>query len=159
MLSFSPGLILLWLFLNDGTLKFYMLLFILSIFIVFFLVFGNLIHFIISLFSKHTVTIENDVITIKGRKKLTQSINLNDVKHVIFDQGSIGKGSSTPCSLTLHNHNFSETVIINNPSFLLCYYINTTCKNAKFKFNNYKFYIFLSILFLIMMLLICLFAK
>ena len=107
----------------------------------FFIVLGNVVHFIICIFSKHTVFIEDNTLTHKSKKILTQSINLDEVSFVIFDQGIMGKVSSTPCSLTLYNNDYTKRVYIKNPSFFLIVEINKRCKNAKFKFNNYKHWI------------------
>ena len=155
LISITPSLLVLSFIFNDNSMKWYAIFFLITMFIMFFVIFGNIINLFISLFTKHTVFIEDDMLIVKKRKKLTQRIKLTDVKHVIFDHGSMGKVSLDPCSLTLHNHNFKETVIIERPSFLLCCYINKVCKGAKFKFNNYKFYIFLSLFFMVMMLFIC----
>jgi regulatory protein YycH of two-component signal transduction system YycFG len=100
------------------------------------------IHFLISLFTKHKVYIDEESITIQGKKIVTQSIKIEDVCHVIFDQGTITRyGGGTPCSITLFDSDYNKSVIIENPSFFMICELQKRCKNAKFKFNNYKWYI------------------
>ena len=138
-LTFIPALFIMLLHWSIEDVKF-IPLFALGI-VGFFFVLGNLIHFIICIFSKHTVFIDRDTITHKSKKILTQSINIDEVSFVIFDQGIMGKVSSTPCSLTLYNNDYTKRVHIKNPSFFLIVEINKRCKKAKFKFNNYKYWI------------------
>ena len=142
-LSFFPGLFLMWILLNptepEGIL--YLLLSYIG-FIAFFIVGGNLLHFFISLFTKHTIYIDEDTITIKGKKIYTQSMKLEDVSHVLFDQGTIRKyGGGTPCSITLYDMTYSQVLTVNNPSFLMICELQKRLKHATFKFNNYKWYI------------------
>ena len=138
-LSCVPMIAIMILSLNIESAK-YLPLFVIFM-IGFFIILGNVVHFIICIFSKHTVFIEDNTLTHKSKKILTQSINLDEVSFVIFDQGIMGKVSSTPCSLTLYNSDYTKKVHIKNPSFFLIVEINKRCKKAKFKFNNYKYWI------------------
>ena len=113
-----------------------------------FMVIGNVPHFIVSLFTKHQVYIDEYSITVKGKKICTQYMNFEDVRFVIFDQGAISKyGNGKPCSICLFNSDCSKNLLVRNPSFFLMVEINKRCKNAKFKFNNYKWYIIWCVLF------------
>lgn len=142
-LSFLPGICLMWIALNPNEIE--GLIYIFPMYLVltlFFLIFGNVIHFLISLFTKHKVYIDEESITIQGKKIVTQSMKFKDVKNVVFDHGTIGKVSSTPCSITLFDHYYySNSLVIENPSFFMICELQKRCKNAKFKFNNYKWYI------------------
>ena len=127
---------------------------VLSFFNRIFFITGNIIHFLISLFSKHTVFIdEEDKLTVKGKKINTQSIQLKDVKHVVFDQGEVSRHRCIkPCSITMHTH--SNSLTINNPSFFMMCQLRKRLKNATFKFNNYKSYIILFSIFTTISLII-----
>lgn len=141
-LSFLPGIFIMIAFLTPEEPGAGMAIFPIHFFItLFFLVLGNVIHFLISLFTKHKVYIDEDSITLQGKKIVTQSMNFKDVKNVVFDHGSIGRFSLTPCSITLFDSDYNKSVIIENPSFFMICELQKRCKNAKFKFNNYKSYI------------------
>ena len=141
-LSCVPMIVIMILSLNIESAK-YIPLYVLFM-IGFCIILGNMVHFIICIFSKHTVFIEGTTLTHKSKRILTQSIDLDEVSFVIFDQGTIGKVSSTACSLTLYNNDYTKRVHIKNPSFFLIVEINKRCKNAKFKFNNYKHWIIMA---------------
>ena len=101
----------------------------------------NTIHFIICLFKKHVVFIDETMITVKGNNIAAQSMRLEEVKHVVFDQGEMTKtGHNKSCSITLYNESY-QALVINNPSFLMICELQRRLKKAKFKFNNYKWYI------------------
>ena len=123
--------------------------------ILFFTVSGNAIHFLISLFTKYTVYINEKTITVQGKRILTQSMTLEDVKYIVFDHGSIRKHSGSPCSITLFDASYSKSLTINNPSFLLICELQKRLKRATFKFNNYKWYIIFGCSFIAFAVLIC----
>ena len=54
--------------------------------------------------------------------------------------------------------NYSKSVNISNPSFFMVIEIIKKCKNAKVKFNNWKWYIISSILFTLFCILLCVFG-
>ena len=86
--------------------------------------------------------IDEKNITLQGKRILTQSMSLEDVTYIVFDEGTITKyGGGSPCSITLFDASYSKSLIINNPSFLLICNLQKRLKHATFKFNNYKFYI------------------
>lgn len=158
-LSFFPGIFLMWLLLNPDEAEGVLYIFPMYLAIIlFYVVFGNAIHFLISIFTKHKVFIDEDTITLRGKKIMTQSMKLEDVKFVIFEHGSIGKTARRPCSLSLYSGDYSQGVEISNPSFFMIVEINKRCKNAKFKFENYKWYIVWSIIFAAFALLLCIFG-
>ena len=158
--SFLPGIFLI-LLINptnegEGVLYIFPLYIVL---ILFFTVLGNAIHFLISLFTKYTVYIDEKTITVQGKRILTQSMTLEDVKYIIFDHGHITKyGGGSPCSITLFDASYSKSLTINNPSFLLICELQKRLKHATFKFSNYKWYIIFGCGFIAFAILICLFA-
>lgn len=128
--------------------------------ILFFAVLGNAIHFLISLFAKYTVYIDETTITTQGKRIPTQSMLLNDVNYVIFDQGTVQKyGGSTPSSIILYDIHYDKSLTITNPSFLLICELQKRLKHATFKFNNYKWYIIWSCLSAVFAIIISLFAN
>ena len=159
-LSFLPGILIIMIWLNPNEPAAGMYIFPVYLFItLFFLVLGNVLHFLISLFTKHKVYIDEDSVTIQGKRIVTQSMKFKDVKNVIFDHGSIGKVSSTPCSITLFDsYYYSNSLIIENPSFFMICELQKKCKNAKFKFNNYKWYIIWCCISTAGSIALCLFA-
>ena len=159
-ISFFPGIFLMWLLINpsegEGVLYIFPLYIVL---ILFFTVLGNAIHFLISLFTKYTVYIDEKTITVQGKRILTQSMTLEDVTYIVFDQGIITKyGGGSPCSITLYDASYNKSLTINNPSFLLICELQKRLKHATFKFNNYKWYIIFGCGFAAFAILICLFA-
>ena len=157
--SFFPGIFLM-LLINppnegEGVLYIFPLYIVL---ILFFTVLGNAIHFLISLFTKYTVYIDEKTITVQGKRILTQSMTLKDVKYIVFDHGCVGKCGGSPCSITLFDASYSKSLTINNPSFLLICELQKRLKHATFKFNNYKLYIIFGCGFIAFAILICLFA-
>ena len=159
-LSFFPGLFIMWLIINPNESEGVLNIFPLYIdLILFFTVLGNAIHFLISLFTSHTVFIDENTIRVEGKRILTESMSLEDVNYVVFDQGTITKyGGGSPCSITLHNTNANKSLSINNPSFLLICELQKRLKHATFKFNNYKWYIIWGSGFAVFSILICFFA-
>lgn len=141
-LTFFPGLLIMLIIYNPhdiGTALYifpaYAGLFLFAI------VLCNIIHFIICLFKKHVVFIDETTITIKGTNTQTQSMSLKEVKSVVFDQGEMSKtGNNKACSITLYNESY-QTLVIKNPSFFMICELQRRLKSAKFKFNNYKWYI------------------
>ena len=108
---------------------------------------------------KHRVFIDNEFLTVKGTKELTQKIKFCDVKNITLDHGVISKvGGGTAFSINLFNDDYSQSVNISNPSFFMVIEIIKKCKNAKVKFNNWKWYIISSILFALFCILLCLFG-
>lgn len=160
LISLFPGILVMWLLLNPDEAKGVSFIFPMYIFLfLFFTVLGNVIHFLISLFTKHTVFIDENAITIQGKKIPTQSMSFEEVKHVVFDQGTTSKyGGGTPCSITLHDINYDRSLTINNPSFWLIFELQKRLKHASFKFNNYKWYIIWGCVFLVFAILVCLLA-
>ena len=159
-LSFFPGLLIISLFINpEDPLELHKLLFIGILFTLLYIIFGNIIHFIISIFTKYKVFIDDQTITIKGKNIVTENIKLDDIKFITFDHGIISKGRNIPCSITLFNHNKSKYITINSPSFLMICEIQKRCKNAKYKFNNYKWYIILCSCFTVFSIFICILAN
>ena len=158
--SFFPGICIMWLVLNpnDATGAWYIFPVYIGL-ILFFTVFGNTIHFTISLFTKHTVFIDEKTITVQGKKVPSQCVPIENVKHVVFDQGTISKhGGNTPCSITLFDINYDKILTITNPSFLLICKLQKRLKHATFRFNNYKWYIIFGCGFAVFAILICQFA-
>ena len=114
----------------------YIFLFLLAV------VLGNAIHFLICLFTEHHVYIDEETITLEGKKILTESMKTEDVGLIVFDHGTLSKyGRGEPCSVNLFNHDYSKSLQINRPSFFMILEIKKQCKKAKFKFNNWKWYI------------------
>ena len=105
------------------------------------IVLGNIIHFLICLFTEHKVYIDEELITVKVGENLTQSIKFEDVSLVLFDHGMLLRSGIVPCSITLFTEDCDKNLNVNHPSFFLILEINKRCKKAKFKFNNYKWYI------------------
>lgn len=160
-LSFVPGIFLFWLFANPneagGAWGIFPVTFAI---ILFFTIFGNLIHFIISIFTKHKVFIDEDSITIKGKKILTQSMRFEEVAHVVFDQGTISKvGGGEPCSITLFKLGYVESITITNPSFFTICEIQKRVRHVKIKFNNYKWYIIWTCISFFGMLFLAMFCR
>ena len=141
LLTLFPGIFVFWIFANGAEgivylFRMYMLL------LLFAIVAGNAIHFLICLFTEHKVYIDEETITLKGKKILTESMKTEDVGLIVFDHGMITKhGGNIPCSVTLINHDDTESLNINNPSFYMILEIKKQCKKAKFKFDNWKWYI------------------
>ena len=109
--------------------------------LIYFDVVFTIIHLIVSIFTKHMVFIDDKSITINHKKQPPQSIKIDDVCMICFELG----GKYSPCKLTLHkaNEKPTESVIIKNPSLFMFLEIKKRCKNATFKFKNWKFSIFL----------------
>lgn len=85
---------------------------------------------------------------------------LDDIKHMTIDQGTITKhGGGTAFSIILFNDNYSDSLQINNPSFFMILCLIKNCKNAKVKFNNYKWYIVSCILFTVFSIVLCITGK
>ena len=105
------------------------------------IVLGNIIHFLICLFTEPKVYIDEELITVKVWENLTQSIKFEDVSLVLFDHGMLLRRGIVPCSITLFTEDCDKNLNVNHPSFFLILEINKRCKKAKFKFNNYKWYI------------------
>ena len=149
LLSLFPGIFIMWLVTNPDDAMGVLYIFpSYIVLILFFTVLGNVIHFIISLFTKHTVYIDEKTITLKGKKILTESMKTEDVGLIVFDHGRITiYGRNIPCSITLINHDDTESLNINNPSFFMILKIKKQCKKAKFKFNNWKWYIIWCMIF------------
>ena len=149
LLSLFPGIFITWLVTNpDDAMGVLYIFHSYIVLILFFTVLGNVIHFIISLFTEHKVYIDEKTITLKGKKILTESMKTEDVGLIVFDHGMITKyGGNIPCSITLINHDDTESLNINNPSFFMILKIKNQCKKAKFKFNNWKWYIIWCMIF------------
>ena len=142
LLTFFPGLFILWVSANG--IEGIVYLFRMYIFLLLFaIVSGNTIHFLICLFTEHHVYIDEETITLEGKKIWTESMKMKDVGLIVFDHGSLPSKycRGIPSSLTLINHDDTESLNINNPSFFMILEIKKQCKNAKFKFNNWKWYI------------------
>ena len=152
-----PGAFLMWLIFNSNEKEGVLYIFpTYGLLILFFIVLGNVIHFIVSIFTQYKVFIDETKIEIKGKKILTKSINIEDVKYITIDQGTITKyGGGTPFSVTLFNIDYSNSLQIDNPSFLMTVNIIRSCKNAKVKFNNWKWYIVSCILFTLFAIVLC----
>ena len=142
-LSFFPGIFLMWIITNPDEMGSALYIFPLyGVLLVFFLIVGNAIHFLISIFTKYVVFIEDNILTVKGKKTLTKRINLSEVRAIKFSQGTVSKYSKgTPCSISLYTGFHSNSICIENPSFFLICSVIRRCKNAKFSFNNWKYYI------------------
>ena len=83
-----------------------------------------------------------------------------DVTYVEFDEGVIPKsGYELPASIRLFNKDYSQSLIICNPSFFMIVEINKRCKNANFKFKNYKWYIVLCSLFTAIVIIVAFFKS
>ena len=139
LLAFIPGMIIMWIWLSPDEAEYaiYILFPSCILLILFFVILGNIIHFLISLFTKYKVYLDKDAITVTG----TGSMKLEDIRFIIFDQGQLPTFGSRDCSVQLSNADDSESLEIPNPSFLMILSLCKQCKKAKFKFNNYKFYI------------------
>ena len=159
-LAMFPGVFLMLLILiKDEEFNILYLFLAYAIFIVGFTIIGNIIHFIISLFTKHKVFIDDNSVTIKGDKILTQTIEFKDVILIMFDHGVITRsGRGTPCSLNIYTTDYKNSMCIENPSFFMTLHIIVKCKRVKFKFNNYKEYVIYCIIFIIIALILCIFS-
>lgn len=152
-----PGAFLMWLIFNSNEKEGVLYIFpTYGLLILFFIVLGNVIHFIVSIFTQYKVFIDETKIELKGKKILTKSINIEDVKYITIDQGTISKtGSGSPFSINLFTDNYSESLQLENPSFFMMVNIIKNCKNAKVKFNNWKWYIVSCILFTLFAIILC----
>lgn len=159
-LSLFPGVFLMSEILaKDDEFNVWFLFLMYSFFILFFIIVGNILHFIVSLFTKHKVFIDDKSITIKGDKILTQKIEFKDVILIMFDHGMITRyGRGTPCSLNIYTTDYKNSMCIENPSFFMTLHIIVKCKRVKFKFNNYKEYIIYCAIFTIITLILCIFS-
>lgn len=142
-LSLIPGLAIMLIALNpdepEGPVY---LLLLFAIMIMGFLVFGNALHFLICLFTNYTVAIDKDTISVKEKNKLPQSMKLEDIRYVVFDEGTVTKyGGGTPAAIILYNEGCKESVEISNPSFLMICQLQKRLRNASYEFRNYKRYI------------------
>ena len=156
LLAFLPGLIIIGLFLEPvKPIGIEVVAFLRVLFIVFCTLVGNVLHFIISMFTKHHIFVDKNKLTLQDKKILAQSVMLDDVKFVVFDHGEVSRAKYTPCSINLYVNNRKQGISIKNPSFLLICYLNRRCKNAKFRFNNYKWYIIWSIVVIILSIFLC----
>ncbi len=147
LLSLFPGLFILWISANGvaGIVNIFLMYLVLLLFVI---VFGNTIHLLICLFTEHKVYIDEKTITLKGKKILTECMKTENVGLIVFDPGMITKyGGNIPCSITLINHDDTESLNINNPSFFMILKIKKQCKKAKFKFDNWKWYIIWCMIF------------
>ena len=123
------------------------------------IIFSNILHFIISIFTKHNVDIDNEKITHYGKKIITKSVRLEEVFTIRFYQGEVSKtGNNTPCSIDLFDELGNNILAIDNPSFLMIICLIKRCKNAKFKFMNYRMYIILTLVSIVLGFLLALFA-
>ncbi|MBR6768989.1 MAG: hypothetical protein IKM34_05835 [Clostridia bacterium] len=138
-LAVIPGIIIAWVWFRPDEAKqaVYIMFPSCILLILFFVILGNVIHFLISLFTKYKVYLDKDAITVTG----TGSMKLDDIRFIIFDQGQLPTFGSRDCSIQLFNADDSESLEIQNPSFLMIRSLCKRCKKAKFKFKNYKFYI------------------
>ena len=147
LVSLFPGLFIL-LISTDGVAGIVNIFLMYLVLLLFAIVFGNTIHFLICLFTEHKVYIDEKTITLEGKKILTESMKTEDVGLIVFDHGMITKyGRNIPCSITLINHDDTESLNINNPSFFMILKIKKQCEKAKFKFNNWKWYIIWCMIF------------
>ena len=147
LLTLFPGLFILRIF-ADGAectvhiLRMYIFLLLFAIAV------GIVIHFLISLFTEHKVYIGEETITLEGKKILPESMKKEDVGLIVFDLGMFQRyGRNIPGSLTLINRDDTESLNINHPSFFMISEIKKQCKNAKFKFHNWEWYIIWCIIF------------
>lgn len=155
-----PGIAIMWIILNPKDIKGVLYIFpAYFAIILFFIVLGNIIHFIISLFKKHRVFIDDEFLTLKVEKELTQKIKLCEVKKIILDRGLVSKvGGGTPFSINLFTDDNTQSVKIFNPSFFMVIEVIRKCKNAKIKLNGSKLYIVLTICFILFCILLSFFG-
>lgn len=123
------------------------------------IVVGNTIHFLICLFTKHKVYIDEEFITVKEGEILTESIKIEDITLVLFDPGMILKNGIVPCSLTLFTDDFDKNLNVNHPSFFMILEIKKRCKQADFKFNDYQWYIVWCSICTVFSAVLCFFMK
>ena len=147
-IGMGPGIAIMWVMINPEKKNDVLYVFpvYLSI-ILFMIIFGNIIHLIISIFKKHRVFIDNEFLIVKGKRELTQKIKLCEVKNIIIDHGAISKVGGKPFSINLFNDDYSQGINIDNPSFFMVVEILNKCKYSKVKFNNWKWYIISCLLF------------
>ena len=157
LLSFFPGTIIMWIWLNPDEAEYAIYIFPLYILLIlFFAILGNIIHFLICLFTKHKVYLDKETITVTEKG----SMKLDDIRFIIFDQGYLTRyGGGKPCSVQLFNADDSENLEIRNPSFFMILSLFKQCKNAKFKFKNYKFYIIFCCGFTVFSIVLCCLPK
>lgn len=147
-IGMGPGITIMWVMINPEKINDALYLFPVYFFIILFIIiFGNIIHLIISIFKKHRVFIDNEFLIVKGKKELTQKIKLCEVKNIIIDHGAISKVGGKPFSINLFNDDYRQCVNISNPSFFMVVEILKKCKYSKVKFNNWKWYIISCLLF------------
>ena len=116
-----------------------------AVIILLFVVVGNVIHYLLSVSSPYTSFVDDNALTVKyNENDKGKVINFSDVKFVTFDCGAIPlRGSpGRACSIILSKEKGKSSLTINNPSFLLITQIIKRCKLARFRFNNYKWYLF-----------------
>lgn len=160
LLTTMPGTAIMFILLNPKDIKRVLYIFpaYLAI-ILYFIVLGNIIHFIISLFKNHRVFIDDEFLTVKVEKELTQKIKLCEVKNITLDRGLISKvGGGRPFSINLFSDDCTQSVNIFNPSFFMVIEVIRKCKSAKIKFNGWKLYIIITISFILFCLLLGIFG-
>lgn len=147
LLTLFPGLFIRWIF-GDGA-EHPVNIFRMYIFLLLFaIIAGNVIHFLICLFTEHKVYIDEETITLEGKNILTESMKTEDVGLIVFDLGMFQRyGRNIPGSLTLINHDDTESLNINHPSFFMIPEIKKRCKNAQFKFHDWEWYIIWCVIF------------
>ena len=134
--ALSLGMFISWLLINPNESE--RALYIFSVYNIGLILFCTVIHLLISIFTDYHVFIDENNITVRGKRILTQSILLEDVKYVVFDLGDDRRfRSRSPCSITLFDTSHSKSLTINNPSFLLICELKKRLKHATFKFKNY----------------------
>ena len=102
--------------------------------VLFFTIFGTLLHCVISIFTKHAVFIDDKTITLKDKSGAEQSINIDDVRYIVFDDG--GRWGTSLISII--NSDGSQKLHINDPSFLMIVEVLKRCKKAKFSDEDFK---------------------
>ena len=129
------------------------------IMILIFVILFNIIHFIISIFTKKRVFIDDTEIKVSGKKILTQSILIDEVRYITIDLGIVTKyNGGTPASINLFNEDYTKYVNIDNPSFLMMINVLRRCKEAKISFKNNEMFGILSLIATLIVLLLGLFG-
>lgn len=144
LLSLAPGIVIMAMFLDSAKaekISGVFLGFCIAYLVV--LIGLGIFSFIAGSFAEYKVCIDENTITVKDEESLAQSMRLEDVSHVMFDQGKYSKYYSIrrPCLLTLSNADASQSLSIRNPSVSMICELCKRLKNVKFEYYHFKFYI------------------
>ena len=124
------------------------------------LVLGAIINLIGFIFSKYSVFMDAETITLKSRDVPAQSIRIENIARAEFDEGAAARGvRPIPSSITLSDASGDESLKIPNPSILMMLAFKRRLKRVKFKFKNCKLYMICCGVFTVIAACICLYLR